>query len=152
MIEYCRIKIFFQKIIEMIKSKYAVNAIAFATIGCAIEVHSYLGPGLLESVYHSCLIEELKIRGYAMQSKLLVPIFYKGTQIESPLILDLLIEESLVVELKSVEQIHPVHKAQLLSYLRLAQKPKGLLINFNVEKLVSGVTHIVSESFATLDA
>ncbi len=136
----------------MINSKYEVNALAFVTIGCAIEVHSYLGPGLLESVYHACLIEELRVKGSSVQSKLLVPICYKGTRIESPLILDLLIENSLVVELKSVEQVHSVHKAQLLSYLRLAQKPKGLLINFNVEKLVSGVTHIVSESFATLDS
>ena len=94
----------------------------------------------------------MRVKEYSVQSKLLVPIFYKGTRIESPLILDLLIENSLVVELKSVEQVHSVHKAQLLSYLRLAQKPKGLLINFNVGKLVSGVTHIVSESFATLDS
>ncbi len=128
-----------------------VNNIAFNVVGCAIEVHSHLGPGLLESVYHECLLEELYRSGLQAVSKLPVSIKYKNRLLNSPLILDILVNDLVIVELKAVEIVHPVHKAQLLSYLRLADKPKGLLINFHVNRLIDGVTHLVTEEFAKLD-
>lgn len=128
-----------------------VNNIAFNVVGCAIEVHSHLGPGLLESVYHECLMEELHRSGLQAVSKLPVSIQYKNRVLNSPLILDVIVNDLVIVELKAVEVVHPVHKAQLLSYLRLANKPKGLLINFHVDKLINGVTHLVTEKFAKLE-
>lgn len=128
-----------------------VNNIAFNIVGCAIEVHNYLGPGLLESVYHECLVEELKRSGLNAYSKVPVAIKYKNRLLSSPLVLDILVNDIVIVELKAVEIVHPVHKAQLLSYLRLANKPKGLLINFHTSKLIDGVTHLVTEEFAKLD-
>ena len=106
--------------------------------GCAIEVHKHLGPGLLENVYHSCLKKELTIRGFNFQTELIIPVNYKGLEIETGLRCDLFIEKSLVVELKAIEKVLPIHEAQLLTYMKLLEVPIGLIINFNV-------THILKE-------
>jgi len=129
-----------------------VNEIAFGVDGCAIEVHKELGPGLLESVYHQCLLEELLVFGFDVWSKVKVPISYKGRDLGQVLQLDLLINQIIIVEVKAVEILHPVYKAQLLSYMRLTQKPKGLLINFHTENIVKGMVSLVNEEFQKLPA
>ncbi|HEV8285024.1 MAG TPA: GxxExxY protein [Chitinophagaceae bacterium] len=124
-----------------------INDISYRIIGCAIEVHKHLGPGLLESVYHSCMMDELVRNDFFIQSHVAVPIFYKGKQLAEPLRLDLLVEDLIIVELKAVETMHPVFSAQLLSYLKLAEKPKGLLINFHTENISKGTISLVTELF-----
>jgi GxxExxY protein len=124
-----------------------INDISYRIIGCAIEVHKHLGPGLLESVYHACMMDELLRNDLAFQSHVAVPINYKGRQLAEPLRLDLLVEDLIVVELKAVEAMNPVYSAQLLSYLKLAAKPKGLLINFHVENISQGTISLVTELF-----
>ncbi len=133
----------------MITQKY-INDIAYRIVGCAIEVHKQLGPGLLESVYEKCLMEELMTAGLRVRSQLYVPILYKGKQLGDDLKLDLLVEELIIVENKAVEQMIPLYTAQLLTYLKLAGKPKGLLINFNCENIVKHVVPLVTEDFARL--
>ena len=108
-------------------------------IGCAIEVHRNLGPGLLESAYESCLAHELGVHGISFQVQLPVPIVYKGKRLDCGYRIDLLIDSKVIVELKSVEKLNAVHEAQMLTYLRLAKKEVGLLINFNVPRLVNGI-------------
>lgn len=112
-------------------------------IGAAIEVHRTLGPGLLESVYEACLCAEFRTIGLTFQRQLPVPIAYKGLVLESPLRIDLLVDDVLVVEVKSVSEVTRVHEAQLLTYLKLANKRVGLILNFNVELLKDGVTRRV---------
>lgn len=107
-------------------------------IGAAIEVHRALGPGLLESVYEECLAEELGLRQVSFERQHAVPLIYKGRRLGTDLRIDLLIGD-VVIELKSVEKILPIHAAQVVTYLRLTQKPYGLLINFNVPLLKDGV-------------
>ena len=124
-----------------------INDISYSIIGSAIEVHKHLGPGLLESIYHNCMMDELLRNDMAFQSDVAVPIVYKGRQLAEPLRLDLLVEDLIVVELKAVEAMHPVYSAQLLSYLKLADKPKGLLINFHTENISQGVVSLVTEAF-----
>jgi GxxExxY protein len=115
------------------------RALSGAAIGCAMEVHSRLGPGLLESVYEESLCHELTLRGLAFRRQVEVPIRYREVVLAAPLRLDLLIEDALVVEVKSVEAIQPVHQAQLLTYLRMSRYRLGLLINFNVRHLRHGI-------------
>lgn len=121
-----------------------LNNISKEIIGAAIEVHKTLGPGLLESVYQNCLFLELKERGLSFTAQAVIQINYKGTLIQKDFVLDFLIEDQVVVELKSVETVLPIHEAQLLTYLKLADKPLGLLINFNVPKLTDGITRRVN--------
>ena len=125
---------------------------AYRIVGCAIEVHKHIGPGLLESVYHRCFIEELESAGFNVQSQLYVPISYKEKNLGGLLKLDLLVNNIIVIELKSVEVMIPLYKAQLLSYLKLTGKPKGLLINFNCENITSQLVSLVTEEFAKLPA
>ena len=113
-------------------------------IGAAINVHRELGPGLLESVYETCLAAEFKTQSLQFKRQNRVEIVCRGEKIESGLRLDLLVEDAFVVELKSVENLLPVHKAQLLSYLKLSNKRCGLLINFNVELLKNGLVRMVN--------
>lgn len=114
-------------------------------INSAINVHKELGPGLLESVYQSCMVIDLRNSGIRVESEVALPVHYLGQKVDDQgFRLDLLVEDTVVVELKSVEKVQPVHKKQLLTYLRLARKPLGLLINFNEELLVSGITRIVN--------
>lgn len=112
-------------------------------IGAAIEVHKDKGPGLLESIYEWCLGKELELRGYDVQTQKCVVIRYKSFKREEPLKFDLLVNSCLLVETKAVDTVHPIHKAQLLSYMRLLDIPLGLLINFNMEKLTDGVSRLI---------
>jgi GxxExxY protein len=114
-----------------------------AIIGGAIEVHRQLGPGLLESAYQACLCHELELRGIAFKDEVPVPLIYKGLSLDCGYRLDLLVADEVIVELKSVEQLLPVHEAQLLTYLRLTGKKVGLLINFNVPVLKDGIVRRV---------
>jgi GxxExxY protein len=127
-----------------------VNDVAYAVVGCAIEVHKQLGPGLLESVYHACLIEELRETDLFFQSQVYVPVLYKGKDLGGKLKLDLLVNNVVIVELKAVEILIPLYQAQLLSYLKLTNKPKGLLINFHSENIVKQLIPLVTEEFANL--
>jgi len=111
-------------------------------IGCAIEVHKELGPGLLESSYESCLLYELNQAGILAQSQVLLPINYKGMKIDAGYRLDVLIPGELIIELKAVDKLQPIHTAQLITYLKLTGIKTGLLINFNVNRLVDGVKRI----------
>lgn len=108
----------------------SLNDLTYQIIGAAIEVHKALGPGLLEQVYESCLAYELKERHLRISSQQVVPIHYKDFILEANLRYDLLVEDSIIIELKSVEQMHPVFEAQLLTYMYLLEKPKGILLNF----------------------
>ena len=123
-------------------TKTYLKDLIYQVNGCAIEVHKHLGPGLLESVYHTCLKKELTIRGFEFQTELTIPVYYKGLELETGLRCDLLVEKSLVVELKAVEKVLPIHEAQILTYMNLLEIPIGLMINFNV-------THIFKEGQKT---
>ena len=112
-------------------------------IGCALEVHKYLGPGLLESTYEQCLAHEMKQAGIVFKMQSPLPVEYKGIKLDCGYRIDLFIEDSLIVELKSVEKILPIHQAQLLTYMKLAEIPIGLLINFNVTYLKNGIKRMV---------
>ena len=112
-------------------------------IGAAIEVHRELGPGLLESVYEVCLCQELTARGIEHQRQVLLPITYKGHRLDADLRIDILLPGRLILEVKAVEKILPVHEAQLLTYLRLTGVHVGLLLNFNVPVLKSGIKRLV---------
>jgi GxxExxY protein len=119
------------------------ESVAEQLVDAAIEVHRALGPGLLESVYQTCLIHTLRKRGLRVEGQIELPIHFDGLCLNSGLRLDLLVEDRIVVELKSVEELHPVHFSQLMSYLRLSGKRLGFLINFNVPKLVDGLNRRV---------
>jgi GxxExxY protein len=120
-----------------------LNAITSLIIDKAILVHSKLGPGLLESVYRTCLTFELRNAGQKVAIEQLVPVCYDGIQMEEGYRLDMLVNDAVIVEIKSVAKLLPVHQAQLLSYLRLLDKRVGLLINFNVPYLVQGIKRLV---------
>ena len=111
-------------------------------IGCAIEVHKQLGPGLLESSYESCLMYELTQAGLLAKSQIALPITYKNVLIDAGYRLDILLPNQLIIELKAVDKLLPIHSAQLISYLKLSDIKTGLLINFNVTKLVDGIKRI----------
>jgi GxxExxY protein len=115
-----------------------------AIIGAAIEVHRELGPGLMESVYEECLCHELSIRGLAFQRQVPLPINYKKVHLDCGYRMDVVVEGGVVLELKSVERILPVHEAQLINYLKLSRIPVGLLMNFNVSALKNGITRRVN--------
>ena len=119
------------------------DAITGRIIGCAIEVHKVMGPGLLESAYEECLCHEMALAGVPFERQVSVPLAYKGVALDCGYQLDLLVEESVVVELKAVEKLLPIHEAQLLTYLRLAGKHTGLLINFNIPVLTQGLKRLV---------
>ena len=111
-------------------------------IACAIRVHDVLGPGLLESVYRDCLMMELAASGLKVEIEVRVPIQYRGKRVRDDLRLDLLVEGCIVVEVKSVDRLHPVHLAQVMTYLKLANKPAGLLLNFNTPSLRAGLRRL----------
>ncbi|MFH2044620.1 MAG: GxxExxY protein [Pseudomonadota bacterium] len=122
-----------------------INKISSDIIKAAINVHKEFGPGLLESVYQSCMIIELSEMGINVKAEVSIPITYRGKDVtDQGFRIDLLVEDSLIVELKSVEQIKDIHKKQLLTYLKLANKPLGLLINFNEILLKDGLTRIIN--------
>ncbi|MFA6470144.1 MAG: GxxExxY protein [Bacteroidota bacterium] len=113
-------------------------------IASAIEVHRELGPGLLESVYEVCLVKELQKRGLAVEQQVLVPVVYKNEKLQKEFFIDVLVEKEIVVELKAVEILLPVHEVQLITYLKLADKRLGLLLNFNVPVLKDGIRRKVN--------
>ena len=115
------------------------NEITEQIIGAAIEVHQVLGPGLLESAYEECLCHELKLRGLSFERQRPLPVEYKGIELECSYRLDLLVENVIVVEIKAVSAIEPIHEAQLLTYLRIGGWRIGLLVNFNVPVLKNGI-------------
>ena|SRR6266480_7445217 len=119
------------------------DKLSYEIIGAAIEVHRLKGPGLIESIYEKCLCRELDLRKISCVSQKIVPIEYKGYTFEEPLRFDLLIDNCLLVELKSVEHVLPIHKAQLLSYMKLLDIPIGLLMNFHEEKLTNGISRLL---------
>lgn len=118
------------------------KALSEQVIGAAIEVHRTLGPGLLESAYENCLCHELFLRGLKFQRQLALNVEYKGINIENAYRLDIVVENSLILELKAIESLTPLHHAQLLTYLRLSGIPTGLLINFMVPVLKNGIKRV----------
>jgi len=110
-----------------------------AVIGAAIEVHRHLGPGLLESVYESCLCQELKFRGIEHRRQVALPVVYKGTILDTNFCMDMVVDNQLVIELKAAEKLLPIHEAQLLTYLKLSGIRLGLLLNFHVPLLKNGI-------------
>jgi GxxExxY protein len=122
---------------------HKADALSREAIGAAIEVHRLKGPGLIESIYEHCFLRELELRGLHTVNQRAVKIEYKGLVFEESLRLDVLIEDCLLVELKSVQEVLPIHKAQLFSYMKLLNVPLGLLINFHELKLTDGITRMI---------
>ncbi len=120
------------------------NKLSNVTIGCALKIHKALGPGLLESAYQECLLYELRQQGLFVENEKPLPLVYEQVKLECGYRVDLLIEKKLIVEVKAVESVHPVHLAQLLTYLRLSKCKLGLLINFNVPLLKNGIKRVIN--------
>ncbi len=136
----------------MVITRSSLKDLVYQVNGAAIEVHKNIGAGLLENVYHQCLKKELELRKINFSSELQIPLNYKGYELESKLRCDLLIENSLVVELKSVTEINSIFEAQLLTYMNLLKVPIGLLINFNVKNIYyEGQKTMVNEYYRTLE-
>ena len=132
-------------------TKSSINQLAYEIVSCAIEVHKEIGPGLLENIYEESLHYELLLRGYKVKRQLEIPIMYKGHELRRPLVLDLLVNEQIIVEIKAKDMLHPIDEAQILTYMKLAEKPKGLLINFNVINITKeGLRPFVNEYFRNL--
>jgi len=128
----------------------SLNRITEKIIGAAIEVHRALGPGLLESAYEACLVFELIERGLEVEQQKPLPVVYRDVKLDCAYRLDLLVEEKVIVEIKAVDRLAPIHQAQMLSYLKLSGCKVGLLINFNVKMLKDGVRRIVNDFPDTL--
>jgi GxxExxY protein len=126
------------------KPENAVDRLTELTIGAAIEVHRHTGPGLMESIYEECLCHELALLGLAFQRQVPVPVVYKGIKLDCGHKMDILVESAIVLELKTVERLLPVHSAQLLTYLKMGGKEVGLLMNFNEAVLTKGLKRIVN--------
>jgi len=122
----------------------SLNRVTGGIVDAAIKVHTALGPGLLESTYEACPVHELRKRGMKVVSQVQLPVFYDGMEIEVGYRIDLLVEGAVIVELKAVEALQKLHDAQLISYLKLAKKRVGLLINFNVVRLKEGIRRFVN--------
>jgi len=123
-----------------------VDALTEKIIGCAISVHRTLGPGLLESIYRHCMVIEIRARGLRVETERRIGLTYRGQRVPNNLRLDLLVQDSVVVEIKAVDRIHPVHLAQVITYLKLAGHPVGLLLNFNVTSLRAGLKRLTHPS------
>lgn len=120
----------------MTLTKSYLNELTYEIVGAAIEVHKALGPGLLESVYHRCLKQEFVVRNLHYSSEHIVAVDYKGMELDADLRCDFVVDDAIVVELKAVDMVAPVHEAQLLTYMKMLEKPKGILINFNCANFV----------------
>jgi len=134
----------------MLRTIADYNSVSEPIIKCAIEVHKALGPGLLESVYSICLAETLKSEGLRFEREAILPVVFKGKELSKNFIMDLVVENEIIVELKAVETILPVHEAQLLTYLKLSGKKLGLIINFNVAVLKQGIKRRINGDLNTL--
>ena len=128
-------------------TKKMITRLSYEIMGCAIEVHKELGPGLLESIYEKCLIFELNKNGFNVVNQLSIPIKYKEIELDSNFRLDLLVNDLIIVEIKSVVQLLPIHQAQLLTYMKLLKKPQGLLLNFNSTNLSKESVPLINEYF-----
>lgn len=126
------------------QSREILNGISAKILDCAFAVHREIGPGMFESIYQECLTHEFKERGLKFETSVTVPVTYKTVKLKKRFVIDLLVEEHIIVELKSVEDLMPVHHTQLLSYLKLTGKKLGLLINFNEKFLKDGIVRIVN--------
>lgn len=120
-----------------------INSLSSQIIGAAIEVHKHLGPGLLESTYEACLCHELKIQELAFERQNQLPVVFKGCSLDCGYRIDICVEDAIILELKSCEMIKPIHKAQLLTYLRLSGLNLGLILNFNVPLMKDGIVRLV---------
>jgi GxxExxY protein len=132
-------------------TKKEVTKLSFEITGFAIKVHKNLGPGLPESVYEQCLKFELERNGYDVKQQVVVKIEYDDLELESTLRIDLLVNDTVIIELKTVESILPIHEAQLLTYMKLLEKPQGLLINFYTTNITKSLKPFVNEYFSRLD-
>ena len=121
-----------------------LDGLSYKVTGCAMEVYKRLGPGLLESVYERALAHELTLNGIRVESQVMINVDYKGIDIGDGLRMDLLVDDAIIVELKSVEELKPIHYKQLLTYLRLTNRRLGLLINFNTSDLMDGIKRVVN--------
>lgn len=126
-----------------------LNDITGKIIAAAMKVHTLTGPGLLESVYHTCLKHELENAGLRVQSQVPIPVYYDGLVLESGYKADLIVEDRVIVELKCADELAPIHKAQLLTHLRLANKPLGLLLNFKVVHMRDGIRRVINNKFSS---
>jgi GxxExxY protein len=131
-------------------TKREITQLSYEITGLAIKVHKTLGPGLLESVYERCLKHELMKKGHHIQQQLIVPLLYDTITIDAQLRIDLLVDDTIIVEVKAVENILPVHEAQVLTYMKLLQKPQGLLINFHTDNITKSMKPFVNEFFSIL--
>jgi GxxExxY protein len=122
-----------------------INLLSSKIIGAAIEVHKHLGPGLLESSYEECLCKELTLRGLKFEQQKALPIIYKGEKLDCGYRLDIVFENQIIVELKACDRIESIHKAQLLTYLKLSSLKVGLLLNFNTEVMKDGIVRVVNK-------
>ena len=131
-------------------TKKEVTQLSYEIIGLAIKVHKNLGPGLLESIYEECLKYELLKNGFDVKQQFLVPIIYEGVEMRTKLIVDLLVNDCIVIEIKAQEETLPVHEAQLLTYMKVLKKPQGLLINFFTTNITKSLKPLVNEYFKEL--
>ncbi len=126
---------------------HPLNELSYKIIGCAFKVHSTLGPGLLESTYQTCLEYELLSEGLKVEREKVLPVIYREIKLEAGYRIDLLVEDELIIELKSVDAIAPIHEAQVMTYLKLAGKKLGLLLNFNVVDMKKGINRIALKEY-----
>lgn len=131
-------------------TKTQITQLSYDIIGCAIKVHKELGPGLLESVYEMCLAYELKEKGFIVNQQISTKINYGKIEIETPLKIDLLVNDTVIIEIKTVESLLPVHQAQLMTYMKILKKPQGLLINFYTDNISKSMIPLVNEYFNKL--
>ena len=126
-----------------------IEVLAATTVNAALAVHRTLGPGLLESAYHECLAIELSLAGLTCEREKVLPLSYRGRSIENAYRIDLIVNDRLLVELKAIEAVQPVHRVQVTTYLKLLRLPLGLLINFNVPLIKDGITRVLNLDFRT---
>ena len=131
-------------------TKKEIKQLSYEITGFAIKVHKILGPGLLESVYEECLKIELIKNGYDVKQQMITSINYEGTEIETKLVEDLLVNDTIIIELKAIEKLLPIHEAQLLSYMKVLKKPQGLLINFFTDNITKSLKPFINEYFREL--
>lgn len=131
-------------------TKTEVTQLSYDIVGCAIKVHKELGPGLLESVYEICLAYELKKNGFIVRQQMTTKIHYDKIEFETPLKVDLLVNDTIIIEIKTVEKLLPVHQAQLMTYMKILKKPQGLLINFYTDNITKSMIPLVNEYFSKL--
>lgn len=132
-------------------TKQEITQLSYEITGCAIKVHKALGPGLLESVYERCLKHELLKNGFEVKQQLVVPIIYDSLQLDIDMRVDLLVNDLIVIELKTVECLLPVHEAQIMTYMKLLKVPQGLLINFFTDNIVKSMKPFVNEYFRFME-